>query len=70
MFELRVPFFKPLWRRIFTVVLFFGFGTLEFANNAVFWGIGFYALGSLAAYQFFFAWIDPEDPSNDGDQPD
>ena len=68
MFELRVPFFKPLSRRIFTVVLFFGFGSLEFANNAVIWGIGFFALGSLAAYQFFFAWIDPPEPPDDTDQ--
>ena len=65
MFELRVPFFKPMWRRILTVILFFGWGTVEFVNAATLWAIGFYAMGALGAYQFFFAWRDPEEPSDE-----
>ena len=66
MFELRVPFFKPLWRRILTVVLCFGWGSFELSNNAVLWAMGFFALGVLTTYQFFFAWIEPTEPTDEG----
>ena len=67
MFELRVPFFKPLWRRILTVVLCFGWGSFELSNNAILWAMGFFALGVLTTYQFFFAWIEPTDPNDPTD---
>ena len=65
MFELRVPFFRPLWRRVIVVLLCFGWGMFEFSNNATVWGAGFFAMGALSAYQFFFAWIEPEDDPED-----
>jgi hypothetical protein len=67
MFELRVAFFKPMWRRIITVVICFGWGLFEFSNGAAIWGTGFFAMGALCAYQFFFAWKDPADDPEGGE---
>ncbi len=61
MFDLKLPFFRPLWRRVVTVLVCFGWGTVEFANNAPFFGIVFVGLGVVAGYQFFINWTDPGD---------
>ena len=66
MFELRVPFFKPMWRRIITVVFCFGWGSFEFSNGAAAWGTGFFGMGALTAYQFFFAWKEPKEDQGSG----
>ena len=55
MFELRVPFFVPLWRRILVMVICFGWAVFELMTGAVFWAILFGALGATAAWQFFLS---------------
>jgi hypothetical protein len=61
MFDLKVPFFRPLWIRVITVLICFAWGAFEFSSNAPFWGLIFCGLGGMAAYQFFITWSDPED---------
>lgn len=45
------PFFKPLWRRILTVVLPAAWGVVELANNAPGWALIFFAAAAYAAYE-------------------
>ncbi len=45
------PFFKPLWRRILTVVLPAAWGLMELWNNALGWAILFLAASAYAAYE-------------------
>ncbi|MCO5734722.1 hypothetical protein [Rhizobium sp. SSA_523] len=45
------PFFKPLWRRILTVVLPAVWGLVELSNNAIGWAIIFLAASAYAAYE-------------------
>jgi len=59
MFDLKLPFFRPLWRRIVTVLVCFGWAAVEFTNNAPIWAVIFCGLGGMAAYQFFITWKDP-----------
>ena len=59
MFDLKVPFFRPLWRRIVTVLICFGWAAFEFSNSAAFWGLIFCGMGGMAIYQFFITWKDP-----------
>jgi hypothetical protein len=53
------PMFRPLWVRILIVAICVGWGIMEFATGAPFWGIIFLALGAYAAWGFFFA-FDPD----------
>jgi len=62
-FDLQVPFFVPLWRRIAIVTLSLCWAVFEFATGAPFWGIVFGGMGVLAAWQLLFSgW--PDDGSN------
>lgn len=45
------PFFKPLWRRVLTVVLPTAWGAVELANNALGWALIFFAAAAYAAYE-------------------
>ena len=57
-FDLAVPFFLPVWRRVVTVVVPILWAFVEFANGAAFWGLIFLALGGIASWQFFTAdWV-------------
>ncbi|PCJ89080.1 MAG: hypothetical protein COA52_12635 [Hyphomicrobiales bacterium] len=53
--NVQLPFFKPLWRRIATVVICLGWGTFEFVDGSPFWGVLFVGLGLICAYEFFVA---------------
>lgn len=66
MFELRVPFFVPLWRRIAVVVICFGWAGFELSTSAVFFAIIFAAIGATAFWQFFMSgW--PNDSEIEGE---
>lgn len=52
-FDLRTPFFRPLWRRVAVVVLALGWALVEISGGNVFWAILFGAMGAYAAYEFF-----------------
>lgn len=54
LFELQIHFFRPLWRRILTVIVCFGWAGFEYVNGAPIWAAVFVALGAYAAYQFFY----------------
>lgn len=61
MFDLQVPFFIPLWRRVVTVAVALGWAGLELVTGSVFWAILFGAMGAWAAWQFFVVW-NPKEP--------
>lgn len=68
MFNLDSPFFVPVWRRVVTLITCFGWGALEFANGAPFWGILFTGLGAMAAWQFHtIDWSKYDKPSDEED---
>lgn len=59
LFDLQIPFFIPVWRRVALVIFCLGWAVIEFATGAPFWGIIFGGLGVFAAWQFFFSdWPD------------
>jgi len=61
-FDLQVPFFVPVWRRVLIVSVCLGWALFEFVTSAPFWGIIFGGLGVLAAWQLFFdGWPDKDD---------
>ncbi|MGJ8622415.1 MAG: hypothetical protein ACSHW1_06515 [Yoonia sp.] len=51
-FDLAVPFFLPVWRRVATVIVPVLWALFEFANGAPFWALVFLALGGIAAFKF------------------
>ena len=59
MFDLKHPFFAPMWRRVVVVVVCFGWGLFEFSLGQTIWGIVFCAAGALCVHQFFIAWKTP-----------
>ena len=63
MFDLQIPFFVPLWRRIVLVGLLLGWTTVEVLTGAFAWAILFGSIGVYAIYQFFVVW----DPKLDED---
>lgn len=55
MFDLAVPFFLPVWRRVATVGFALGWGVFEVASGAPFWGMIFLGMGGIAAWKFWTA---------------
>ncbi len=67
MFELRVPFFRPLWRRVLVSAICLGWGAFEFLTGAPFWAILFGAMGATAIWQFFLSgWPGDHDDTEEG----
>ena len=64
MFDLQVPFFVPLWRRVLFVVVCLGWAIFEFVTGSPGWAILFGAAGLWCVYQFFVVW-DPKDENID-----
>lgn len=63
-FDLRVPFFLPLWRRILTVASSGGWAVFELANGNPGWAAIFGAASAFCAYEFFIV-FDPENFKGD-----
>ncbi|MEZ5723384.1 MAG: hypothetical protein R3D59_18855 [Paracoccaceae bacterium] len=59
MFDLQVPFFIPVWRRVVTVGVALGWAAFEFLTGSPGWALLFGGAGLYAFYGFFVAW-DPE----------
>ena len=55
LFDLAVPFFLPVWRRVLAVIVPILWSLVEFNNGHAFWGVSFLALGSIAAWKFWIA---------------
>ena len=60
MFDLKVPFFLPVWRRVVTVALTLGWAGFEFLAGSPSWGALFAGFGIYALYHFFIVW-DPKE---------
>lgn len=58
-FNLRHPFFLPLWRRVVTTGITGGWALVELSAGNVFWAILFGAAALWCAYEFFVS-FDPE----------
>lgn len=65
MFELRVPFFFPLWRRMVVTVICFGWAVMELATGSLFWTVLFVAMGGMATWQFFLSGWPEKTPDQD-----
>jgi hypothetical protein len=68
MFNFNIPFFRPLWIRIVTVLVCFAWAGVELANGATVWAMLFVGLGGFVGYQMFFNWSDPDDPDDPDDR--
>ena len=55
-FDLQVPFFDPLWRRVVTAGLPLAWAGFELLTGSVGWALIFAAAGLYAAWQFFVIW--------------
>jgi len=64
MFDLQVPFFKPLWRRVAVAGIACGWALIELTRGEVFWAILFGASGIYCVYQFFVV-FDPKEDDED-----
>ena len=56
MFDLRHPFFLPLWRRVLTVAVALGWAAVEAVTGSPGWALIFGAAGAWAGWQFFVVW--------------
>jgi hypothetical protein len=59
-FDLRHPFFLPLWRRALVVGVSFAWAIVELITGSPGWAILFAGAGGVCAYQFFVR-FDPKD---------
>ena len=57
-FEVRTPFFRPLWRRILAAAIVLGWAVFELVSGAVFWGALFGVAGAYVSWQFFVTFED------------
>lgn len=56
MFDLQVPFFFPVWRRVVTTGVTLGWAAFEFLTGSPGWALLFGAAGAYCFYSFFIAW--------------
>ena len=59
-FEVRVPFFAPMWRRVAATGALGAWAVAELALGNPVWALVFGAATAWLAYSFFLAWRDPE----------
>lgn len=55
LFDLAVPFFLPVWRRVLAATVPVIWAMFEFSTGAFFWGLIFLGLGGIAAFKFITA---------------
>lgn len=60
MFDLRHPFFRPLWSRALVTGLALGWALVELSAGNTGWALLFGAAGGWCFYQFFVV-FDPAD---------
>lgn len=61
-FDLRHPFFNPLWRRVGTVAIAGGWALVELLGGNPGWAILFGGVAAWCAYEFFVTWTPQPDP--------
>lgn len=67
MFNLRTPFFNPLYRRVLTVALALGWAVVEALGGSVGFAMIFAAMGIYAAWQLLFAWAPQPETEDETD---
>jgi len=60
--DLQHPFFVPLWRRVATVVVIWGWAGFELITGSPGWAILFGAVAAYCSYEFFVN-FNPKDPA-------
>jgi hypothetical protein len=55
LFDMAIPFFLPVWRRVLAVVVPVLWALFEFSTGEAFWGLIFVGLGGMAAWKFRIA---------------
>ena len=70
LFDVRHPFFRPLWRRAVVTGFCLGWALFELSNDSMFWAILFGASGVHLFIQFFVK-FEPADyePAKEKDTP-
>ena len=53
LFEVRHPFFRPLWRRVVVVAICAAWGLVELSGGNTFWVVLFWGIGAICAWEFF-----------------
>lgn len=56
LFDIRSPFFHPLWRRVVVAAALGGWGLFEAANANAFWSVFFLGVAVYCSYIFFWDW--------------
>ena len=66
LFDVDVPFFLPLWRRVVVVAIAVCWGLFEMSSGATFWGMIFVGMGAIAGWRFYIAdWASVEKDAKD-----
>ena len=60
-FDIRSPFFQPLYRRIIVVLALAGWGLFEARSGNTYWAALFLAVAVYCGYVFFVNWHFKED---------
>lgn len=68
-FDLRHPFFVPVWRRVLCVIVIMIWGLLEMIGGNTFWALLAGGIGVYSVYCFFFDFVLPEDDARDDGAP-
>ncbi|WP_217653871.1 hypothetical protein [Litoreibacter ascidiaceicola] len=55
LFDLDIPFFLPVWRRVLAVTIPALWGVFEFSSGAALWGVIFWGMAGIAAWKFWTA---------------
>lgn len=66
LFDVEMPFFLPVWRRIAVVAVAVCWGLFEISTGALFWGMIFVGMGSIVGWRFYTAdWSAVAEDAND-----
>jgi hypothetical protein len=63
LFDVQLPWFIPLYRRVIVVALLLMWTVVEFSRGSPFWGILFGGMGVYCFHQFFIA-FNPKMPKD------
>lgn len=66
MFDLRHPFFNPLWRRVLTVAFTLCWAIFELVSGSPGWALMFGAVAAWAGYVLLLTWkpVEEEEKKN------
>ena len=70
MFDLRHPFFNPLWRRVATVTVSLLWAGVELVSGSPGWALLFGAIGLWAGYVLLLDWRPVADGTADKERTD